>query len=169
MHRSFLPEHSFSSFFFESAPQCDIVEIAKFFRINTPAGHDKVPMWSVKESINYIYEPLTYIINLSINSGVVPDQMKLAHIVPLFKSGNKRLFSNYRPFICSTIFFQIVWFQKISIPPPHGGFFSSLTPHPTGFSVPEGFALPPPTPWNFHDFFHLVPRTLWKFRIQKKT
>ena len=35
----------------------------------TAAGHDKVPMWSVKESINYISEPLTYITNLSINSG----------------------------------------------------------------------------------------------------
>ena len=35
-------------------------------RINTAAGHDKVPMWSVKESIYYISEPLTYVINLSI-------------------------------------------------------------------------------------------------------
>jgi len=54
-------------------------------------------MWSVKESVNYISEPLIYIINLSINSGVVPDQIKLARMVPLFKSGDKRLFSNYRP------------------------------------------------------------------------
>ena len=74
-----------------------IVEIAKSLRINTAAGHDKVAMWSVKESINYISEPLTYIINLSINSVVVPDQMKLARVVTLFKSGDKRLFSNYRP------------------------------------------------------------------------
>jgi len=93
-YRSFLPERSFSSFFFESATQC---EIAKSLRKNTAAGHDKVPMRSVKESINYMSEPLTYIINLSINSGAVPDQMKLARVVPLFKSGDKRLFSNYRP------------------------------------------------------------------------
>ena len=64
-------------------------------------------MWSVKESINYISEPLTYIINLSINSGVVPDQMKLARVVPLFKSGDKILFSNYRPVFVQPIFFQI--------------------------------------------------------------
>ena len=92
-----LPERSFSFFFFESATQCEIVEIAKSLGTNSAAGHDKVPMWSVKESINYISEPLTYIINLSINSGVVPDQTKLARMVPLFKSGDKRLFSNYRP------------------------------------------------------------------------
>ena len=92
-----IKESSFSSFFFESATQCKMVEIANSLRINTTAGHDKVSMWSVKESINYISEPLTYIINLSINSGVVPDQMKLARVVPLFKSDDKRLFSNYRP------------------------------------------------------------------------
>ena len=38
-----------------------------------------------------------------------------------------------------------VWFQKISIPPPRR-VFSSLTPHPTGFSVPEGLALLPLPP-----------------------
>ena len=41
---SFLPERFFSSFFHESAAQCEIVEIAKSLRINTAAGHDKVPM-----------------------------------------------------------------------------------------------------------------------------
>ena len=35
--------------------------------------------------------------NLSINSGIVPAQMKLARVVPLCKSGDKRLLSNHRP------------------------------------------------------------------------
>lgn len=69
-------------------------------------------MWSVKESINYISEPLTYIINLSINSGVVPDQMKLARMVPLFKSGDKRLFFNYRPVSVLPIFSKFL--EKIA-------------------------------------------------------
>ena len=111
-YRCFLRERSFSSFFFESATQCEIVEIAKSLRINTAAGHDKVPMWSVKESINYISEPLTYIINLSINSGVVPDQMKLARVVPLFKSGDKRLFSNFWPVSVLPIFSKFL--EKIA-------------------------------------------------------
>ena len=102
-----MSECSFFSFFFESATQCEIVEIAKSLRTNIAAGHDKVPMWCVKESINYISEPLTYIINSSINSGVVPDQTKLARVVPLFKSGDKRIVSNYRPVSVLAIFFQI--------------------------------------------------------------
>lgn len=43
---------------------------------------NKIPMWSVKDSIDLITEPLTHIINLSIESGVVPDQMKIARVIP---------------------------------------------------------------------------------------
>ena len=42
--------------------------------------------------------------NLSINPGVVPDQMKLARVAPLFKSSDKRLLSNYRPVSVLPIF-----------------------------------------------------------------
>ena len=86
------------------------IAIANSLCINTVASHDKVSMWSVKESINHISEPLTYIIDLSINSGVVPDQMKLAHVVPFFKSDDKRLFSNYyyRPVTVLPIFSKII-------------------------------------------------------------
>ena len=48
-------------------------------------------MWSAKESVNYISEPLTYVSNLPINSAIVPAQMKLARVVPLYKSGSKSI------------------------------------------------------------------------------
>ena len=35
--------------------------------------------------------------NLSIAHGVVPDQMKIARVVPLFKADDQSLFTNYRP------------------------------------------------------------------------
>ena len=50
----------------------------------------------VKESTGIISEPLTYIINLSIQSGIVPDGMKIARVIPIFKNGDSALFTNYR-------------------------------------------------------------------------
>ena len=50
--------------------------------------------------------------NLFINFGVVPDRMKLARVVPLFKSGNERLFSNYSPVSILPISSKL--FQKIA-------------------------------------------------------
>ena len=44
-----------------------------------------------------IMEPLTYCINLSMLSGIVPKRANIARIKPVFKSGDKNYMSNYRP------------------------------------------------------------------------
>ena len=36
-------------------------------------------------------------INLSIQHGIVPDEMKIARVIPIFKSDDQSLFTNYRP------------------------------------------------------------------------
>ena len=51
----------------------------------------------VKQSINFISSPLAHIVNLSIMHGIVPDQMKIARVVPIFEAGDKAIFSNYGP------------------------------------------------------------------------
>ena len=58
----------------------------------------------IKESIQIISEPLAHIINLSITYGIVPDQMKIARVVPLFKADDPSLFTNYRPVSILTSF-----------------------------------------------------------------
>ena len=75
----------------------EVSEICSSFRSGTALGYDSISMNVVKESFNLICAPLTYIINLSLNSGVVPQEMKIARVIPLFKSGDKSLFTNYRP------------------------------------------------------------------------
>ena len=51
----------------------------------------------IKQSIQIISGPLAHIMNLSIARGVVPDQMKIARVLPLFKADDQSLFTNYRP------------------------------------------------------------------------
>ena len=41
--------------------------------------------------------PIAYIINLSLITGVVPDDLKSARVVPLFKKSDKTETGNYRP------------------------------------------------------------------------
>ena len=48
-------------------------------------------------SLSYIVQPLTYICKKSFESGIFPDEIKIAKIVPLFKNDNRKEFSNYRP------------------------------------------------------------------------
>ena len=99
-HRSFL--NSFlNSFFLQSASEQEVTEICSSFRSGTAPGYDSISMNVVKESFNIICAPLTYIINLSLNSGV-------ARVIPLFKSGDKSLFTNYRPVSVLPVFFKFL-------------------------------------------------------------
>ena len=74
----------------------EITEIAKSFISCKAAGYDTIPISIIKKSINIISEPLIHIINLSIIHGIVPDEMKIARVIPLFKD-DRAVFTNYRP------------------------------------------------------------------------
>ena len=47
--------------------------------------------------IDFLAAPLTYLINLSISSGSVPDDIKMARVIPIYKSDCRSTFNNYRP------------------------------------------------------------------------
>ena len=95
-HKDFLSESFAESIFFNPATKEEIIAIAQSFASNKAAGYDNIPMSLIKESIHIISEPLAHIINLSIAYGIVPDQMKIARVIPLFKADDQS-FTSYRP------------------------------------------------------------------------
>ena len=62
----------------------------------------------IKQSIHLIVEPITHIINLSITNGIVPDKMKLARVIPVFKCNDQTQLSNYRPISVLPVFSKIL-------------------------------------------------------------
>ena len=60
---------------------------------------------SVKELIAY---PFTHIFNCSVTSGIVPDKLIIAWVVPIYKSGKTNIFSNYRPISVLPFFSKIL-------------------------------------------------------------
>ena len=60
-------------------------------------GWDNITSKIIKASCNHIVRPLTHIFNLSLTTGVFPTELKIARVIPLFKSGDPHIFSNYRP------------------------------------------------------------------------
>ena len=58
-----------------------------------------------------IIEQLSTIFNKSISEGVFPTKMKIAKVVPIFKSGDSHLFNNYRPISLLPVFSKI--FEKL--------------------------------------------------------
>ena len=56
-----------------------------------------INMSLIKEIFKFICKPFTDICNKSFLNGVFPDKMKIAKVIPLFKSGENDTFTNYRP------------------------------------------------------------------------
>ena len=62
---------------------------------NSSAGHDELPLFVAKSCIEEFIEPLTYMINESLRTGICPSELKIARVVPIFKTGDPSLLTNY--------------------------------------------------------------------------
>ena len=51
----------------------------------------------LKQIAPTILKPLTLLINQVFNTGIFPDRLKLAKVIPVFKKGDSKLINNYIP------------------------------------------------------------------------
>ena len=58
---------------------------------------DNIPARFIKDAASVLIKPVTDIVNLSIQTGIVPCELKNARVVPLFKKNKRSNVSNYRP------------------------------------------------------------------------
>ena len=71
-------------------------------------GWDGLSATVLKASYASFIEPLTHVLNMSISQGIFPNELKVARVVPLFKSGDPMIFSNYRPVSVLPVFSKIL-------------------------------------------------------------
>ena len=70
-------------------------------------GPNSIPMKALKCLSPLISSPFSQIINKSFQSGIFPEKMKLAKVIPLFKKGCLLTASNYRPISLLSVFSKI--------------------------------------------------------------
>jgi hypothetical protein len=71
-------------------------------------GFDEISPAFLKSILHLILIPLTHIFNLSFRIGIVPIKLKLAKVVPIYKSGDKTQSINYRPISLLPTFSKIL-------------------------------------------------------------
>ena len=90
---------------------------------DSSAGWDSIAAHIVKKAFLTIKKPLGHIINISFSTGVFPLELKVARVLPLYKSGEVSLFSNYRPVsvlpAISKVFEKLLYHRLLSFVNTH--------------------------------------------------
>jgi uncharacterized protein YktA (UPF0223 family) len=81
---------------------------AKALKNKLSAGIDEIPDCVVKQCIKVLKRPLTNIYNASLESGIFPDQLKVAKVIPLYKKGDRKDVGNYRPIALLSVFSKLL-------------------------------------------------------------
>ena len=90
--------------FLHAIDEQEVLRVVNNFKGKYSTDYDGIDMYIIKRVIFYIVKPLTQICNRSFRSGVFPDKMKVAKVIPLFKSGDKRVFQLQACVTFTTIF-----------------------------------------------------------------
>ena len=107
---SFAPpcEHEF---LLEMCSPDQVNNIIQSLETKTSLDIDGLNTKVLKKVSDLVSHPLSHIINLSFQQGIVPPKLKVSRTVPIFKSGLADNCSNYRPISCLPVLSKI--FEKI--------------------------------------------------------
>ena len=96
-HYMNLQPKNISSVFISPTSDNEILNIVRQMKNKKSSGTDNLSSQLLKTCIWSILTPLTDIFNASLMTGIFPDKLKIAKIIPIFKKGDQSQYSNYRP------------------------------------------------------------------------
>ena len=105
-HMTYVTANVPNTIFIPHITEHEITAVISSMKHSSP-GWDSLPTHILKPFLADYIKPLTYLINKSFETGIFPDELKIAKIVPIFKSGDKTLVSNYRPISVLSFFSKI--------------------------------------------------------------
>lgn len=107
-------------------------ELAKF-KLTKATGLDGLTARLLRDAAPVIARPITYLVNLTISTGVIPSEWRDARVAPIFNSGERNDESNYRPISV------IPLVSKVMERAVHVQFLAFLTVHDLLFVNQSGF------------------------------
>ena len=104
---NFFHDRQNSSIEMQLTNEREIVELVAGLS-DASGGPDEIPAKIMKQVIKDIIKPITHICNISITTGVFPQNLKLSKITPIHKQGSKQNIGNYRPISILNCFSKIL-------------------------------------------------------------
>ena len=85
------------NFRFTKVSEVDVFLLLEIIDRKKSSGYDKIHSLLLSSAALETFQPLTYILNLTLKQGIFPDNLKIAKVIPVFKQGPHSSCSNYRP------------------------------------------------------------------------
>ena len=85
------------SIFLSPTDPDEILKIIRSFKAKNSSGDDGISMNLLKQISESICVPIASLVNMSLERGIVPNAMKLAKVIPIYKGKCKESFTKYRP------------------------------------------------------------------------
>ena len=96
-YKDYLKLYCSSKLSFKTINKEDTIKIINNLKSKSSCGFDGLSTNLLKLVGNDIADVLTLIINQSLSTGIFPDALKIAKVLPIFKKGQANIFDNYRP------------------------------------------------------------------------
>jgi hypothetical protein len=106
-----VPNQLTNSIFAPEVTTEKVLKVIRSLKNTTTVGMDDISTSVIKNNCRVLAPPLTYIINLTLNSGIFPDDLKTSIVRPLHKKGERTDIKNYRPIAQLSVFSKI--FERI--------------------------------------------------------
>lgn len=110
-----------------------ITSLIRNLKLPSSAGCDKINSKLLKNTAYFSSQILYLLFTQSLQSGCVPDDWKIAQIVPIFKAGIRSLVTNYRPISLTSIPSKLLEHILTSNLMSHLESISYFYPHQHGF------------------------------------
>ena len=96
-----------SNLYFDPVTEQEIYKIIDTFK-DSAAGWDDLKSTMIKHIKESITTTLVHICNRSFETGIFPSELKIANVVPIYKSGDEMVFSNYRSVSVLPVFSKLL-------------------------------------------------------------
>ena len=96
-HNHYLTETYNNAFEFTEIDDMTVKKVIDSLQAKNSSGFDGYSTKSLKHITPAIIKPLTLLTQQVLTTGIFPDKLKLAKVIPIYKKGEQALINNYRP------------------------------------------------------------------------
>lgn len=97
-----------NSIFLEPVTEAEIIDTINNLKNSNSTGFDEFSVRIIKQCGHLLVKPLSHIINSCFTNGCFPNLLKLSKVICLYKKGDPKEMSNYRPISLLSVFSKIV-------------------------------------------------------------